>query len=57
MKGSMRSSKDRKKDWSGVGVSGMIMLSVTVYKSTKVPKVATVFSNRYSGRILRKDEK
>lgn len=46
MKGSARSSSDRKKDWSGLGVSGMMKLSVTVYNSAKVPNVATVFSNR-----------
>jgi hypothetical protein len=52
MNGSARSRSERKKDWSDVGVSGRMKLSVTVYNSANVPNVATVFSNTYSGRIL-----
>lgn len=44
MNGKARSSKDRRKDCSGVGVNGRIKLSVTVYSNAKVPKKATVFS-------------
>lgn len=52
MNGRARSNKERRKDWLGLGVSGRIKVSVTVYKSAKVPMKATVFSNRKSGRIL-----
>jgi len=52
MKGRARSMSELKKDWSAVGVCGKMKLSVTVYKSAKVPKVATVFSNMYMGRML-----
>lgn len=52
MKGSDRSRRDRKNDCSRVGTPGRMKLSVTVYKRAKVPNVATVFSNTYSGRIL-----
>lgn len=56
MNGKARSINDRKNDWSGVGVSGKMNVSVTVYSSANVPKNATVFSKRYKGRILEKTE-
>ena len=56
MNGSARSRRERRKDWSAVGVRGKMKLSVIVYNSAKVPNVATVFSNRYSGRILKISE-
>ena len=52
MNGSARSSSERKNDCSGLGVSGRMNVSVTVYSSKNVPTNATVFSNTYSGRIL-----
>ena len=53
MNGSAKSSNVRAKDWSGPGlVYGKMNASVTVYSRANVPKVATVFSKRYSGRIL-----
>lgn len=52
--GSARSSSERKKDRSGVGVRGRIKLSVTVYNRANVPRKATVFSKTYKGRILYK---
>jgi hypothetical protein len=44
MNGKARSRSDLRNDWSAVGVSGKIKLSVTVYRRANVPKVATVFS-------------
>lgn len=52
MNGIDKSSNDLQNDWSDRGVSGIMKLSVTVYKSAKVPNVATVFSKTYKGRIL-----
>ena len=46
MNGRAKSSSDLKKDWSEVGVSGKMNVSVTVYSRANVPKVATVFSKR-----------
>lgn len=53
MNGRARSSSDLINGWPGEGVRGKMKLSVTVYKSANVPKVATTFSNTYKGRILR----